>query len=302
MFYKNIFYILKPIIPRKIQIFLRRILIKQKAKKYKDIWPIDENAKEKPEGWNGWPGQKKFAVILTHDVETNNGQAKCHQLMELEERLGFRSSFNFVPERYNVSPELRNNLVNRGFEVGVHGLNHDGNLYKSRKIFQDRAMRINHYLNDWKAVGFRSPSMHHNLDWLHELDIRYDASTFDTDPFEPQPDGVRTIFPFWVSNNSSDSGYVELPYTLVQDFTLFILFNANDINIWKEKVDWIAIHGGMVLVNVHPDYMFFGGKKISIDEFPAEYYENFLNYIKSEYHGLYWHALPKEVARFWKSK
>jgi hypothetical protein len=37
-----------------------------------------------------------------------------------------------------------------------------------------------------------------NLDWLHDLDVQYDASTFDTDPFEPQPDGRHTMFPFWM--------------------------------------------------------------------------------------------------------
>src|ERR1700746_3430317 len=50
--------------------------------------------------------------------------------------------------------------------------------------------------------------MFHKLDWLHDLDIEYDASTFDTDPFEPQPDGHGTIFPFWVPKGD-DGGYVE---------------------------------------------------------------------------------------------
>ena len=47
----------------------------------------------------------------------------------------------------------------------------------------------------WKA--FRSPAMQHKS-WLHELEVEYAKSTFDTDPFEPQPDAARTIFPFWV--------------------------------------------------------------------------------------------------------
>ena len=38
--------------------------------------------------------------------------------------------------------------------------------------------------------------MHHNLDWISELEIDYDMSTFDTDPFEPMPQGAGTIFPF----------------------------------------------------------------------------------------------------------
>lgn len=44
----------------------------------------------------------------------------------------------------------------------------------------------------------QGPAVHHNLEWIGELDIEYDLSTFDTDPFMPQPDGVGTIFPFLV--------------------------------------------------------------------------------------------------------
>jgi len=46
--------------------------------------------------------------------------------------------------------------------------------------------------------------MFHNLKWIHDLNISYDASTFDTDPFEPQHDRAGTIFPFWVNGNDGD--------------------------------------------------------------------------------------------------
>ena len=299
MIKKNIFYFIKPLIPRRLQIYLRSKLVHWKRLKYSDIWPIDEISKKSPADWSGWPEQKKFAVVLTHDVESKKGQERCRLLAELEENLGFRSYFNFVPERYQDSQELRENFMSRGFEVGVHGLNHDGSLYRTKKIFKKRALKINEYLNDWGAVGFRSPSMHHNLEWLHHLNIKYDASTFDTDPFEPQPDGMRTIFPLWVPNCTLKGGYVELPYTLVQDFTLFILMREPNIKIWTEKVDWIAKYGGMVLVNVHPDYINFGGSKIAIDEFPVKLYTDLLNYIKEKYNNLYWCALPKDIANFW---
>ena len=61
------------------------------------------------------------------------------------------------------SEELRNYLTENGFEVGVHGLNHDGKYYNSRAIFRERALKINRYIRDWGSVGFRSPSMLHNL-------------------------------------------------------------------------------------------------------------------------------------------
>jgi hypothetical protein len=69
--------------------------------------------------WQGWPDGKKFAFVLTHDVESSAGLANCRSLAQLEMELGFRSSFNFVPEgKYRVPAELRDELTARGFEVG----------------------------------------------------------------------------------------------------------------------------------------------------------------------------------------
>jgi hypothetical protein len=136
--------------------------------------------------------------VLTHDVESSQGVGKCRELARIEENLGFRSSFNFVAEKYAVPGDLRRYLAWKGFEIGIHGLYHDGKYFDSKEEFLKRADRINRYLKDWNVVGFRTPSMLHNLEWLHALDIQYDSSTFDTDPFEPQSDGIGTIFPFFV--------------------------------------------------------------------------------------------------------
>ena len=296
----KIYYQLKPFIPGSLQITLRRMVIQRKRKLYEDVWPIDEKAGALPEGWSGWPDGKKFALVLMHDVDTEKGHEKCLDLAQIDERMGFRSSFNFVPERYNVSSEVRRILGEKGFEVGVHGLKHDGKLFSSRKRFQEQAVRINHYLKDWKSVGFVSPSMHRNLDWVHDLNVEYDASTFDTDPFEPQPEGLGSIFPFFVNGNSIQKGYVELPYTLPQDHTLFVIMGEKGIDIWKQKLDWIVKNGGMALLITHPDYMSFSGKKPASGEYPAKYYYNeFLEYIKETYKDQYWNALPRDVALFW---
>jgi len=294
------YYMLRPLIPRPVQVFLRRAAVRRKRGRVADIWPIDRRCGTPPPGWGGWPEGRRFAVVLTHDVDTAEGQRKSHELIRLEEAMGVRSSFNFVAERYPVSSELRARLSEADFEVGVHGLYHDGKLYESWETFRDRAIRINRYLSDWGAVGFRSPAMHHNLDWIHEFDIEYDASTFDTDPFEPQSDGVGTIFPFLVGGEDGRRGYIELPYTLPQDFTLFVLLRERGIEIWKRKLDWIAESGGMALLNTHPDYMNFGDGAPGNEEYPAEHYREFLSYLRTRYRGKYWAALPREMARFWR--
>ncbi|MDO5575702.1 MAG: hypothetical protein Q4F84_01370 [Fibrobacter sp.] len=295
---KSIYYTLKPCMPRKLQLFIRRKFILYKRERCRDIWPIDKFAGEPPLNWQSWPERKKFALVLTHDVEMDEGQSKCMNLSQVEEGYGLLSSFNFVPERYAVSPVLRLYLENRGFEIGVHDLNHDGKLFSSEKMFESRMPRINRYLKEWNAVGFRAGAMHHNLEWIGKLNIEYDCSTFDTDPFEPQPDGVKTIFPFWVPN--MNGGFAELPYTLPQDFTLFILMRMDGCEIWKRKLDWIAEKGGMVLVNTHPDYMYFNDSEYGDDKYSVEIYREFLEYIYKRYNGQYWNALPRELASFVK--
>jgi glycosyltransferase involved in cell wall biosynthesis len=258
-------------------------------------WPINQLAGSAPEWWTGWPNNKKFAFVLTHDAEGQKGLDRCQELAEMEMSLGFRSSFNFVPEGEYATPRsLRDFLTTDGFEVGVHDFRHDGKLYRSRINFNRHAQKINQYLREWGAVGFRSAFMLHNFDWLRDLNILYDASGFDTDPFEPQPDGVNTIFPFWVERYNG-SGYVELPYTLAQDSTLFLLLRHSGIDTWIEKLDWVARHGGLALVNVHPDYVSFNDCRQSA-EYSAKLYQSLLEYVSKRYQHEAWFALPKDVA------
>lgn len=293
------YYFIKPFIPRFLQISMRHKLAVYKRNLFHDVWPIDERSGGLPSLWNGWPLKKQFALLLTHDVEKAAGFDKVSTLVQLEKQLGFRSAFYFVPERYNIAGENLLALNKDGFEVGVHGLKHDGKLFKDYKTFAERAKKINIYLNKWNARGFRAPCMHHNLEWMHALNIEYDASTFDTDPFEPQPDGVGTIFPFIVKENSTQHQYVELPYTLPQDCTLFVILKEKNIDIWKQKLNWIVEKGGMALIDTHPDYMNFDAAKFKSDEYPADYYFDFLQYILRNFKDQYWHVLPKDCARFW---
>lgn len=325
MFRNRLYYHVKPLIPWSVRMGVRRFFARRKRARTGDIWPIYPGSEQPPPGWPGWPDGRQFAFVLTHDVEGPDGLAKVRQLAELELSLGFRSCFNFIPEgRYRVPAELRAWLTSNGFEVGVHDLRHDGHLFRSREEFARNARRINAYLREWKAVGFRAGFMLHQLDWLHDLDIQYDGSTFDTDPFEPQPYGQHTIFPFWVAARSAppspnfdlptptpraaspsslnipQRGYVELPYTLPQDSTLFFVLQEESPEIWLRKLDWIAQRGGMALVNVHPDYVRLPGQPVSAHTYPLENYTVLLQYVRDQYAARCWHAKPHEISQFAK--
>jgi len=87
---------------------------------------------------------------------------------------------------------------------------------------------------------------------------------------------------------------------LPQDSTVFILFQEKTPEVWQTKLDWIAEHGGMALVNVHPDYINFSSSR-NRRQYDASLYSDFLSYISTRYGGQYWNPLPKELARWFRS-
>ena len=294
----KLFYLVKPFVSRRLQFRIRRLMVRSKLKRYRNVWPIDERASAMPNWFAGWPEGKKFSLLITHDVEQVRGLRKIEALITMDEKYGMQSAFGLVPERYEVTPDVIDLLKAHKRELYVHDLNHDGKLFSNYSLFHQRVKWINHYLHSWKAEGFRAGAMHHNLDWIGELDINYDMSTFDTDPFEPMPDGVSTIFPFVATSYSTNRTYVEIPYTLPQDLMSLVLHPSRSIDLWKKKVEWIAKQSGMVLVNVHPDYIAFNNAELSFDTYSINMYEEFLKFIQENYQGTFWNPTPKEMCIF----
>lgn len=233
-----------------------------------------------------WPDGAEFAFVPTHDVEGSDGMRRIEQIAALEEDLGFRSSWNIVPHLYPVDLGLLRDLRSRGFEIGVHGYNHDGKLFTSRRIFSRRVPAINAALETFEATGFRAPMVHRNLEWQQGIESDYDASCFDIDPFQAMPGGVGSVWPFIVGR------FVELPYTMPQDHTLFVTLGERDGRIWEEKLDYVAALGGMAMLITHPDYLDTDSKIAA--------YRNLLEKARTM-NGM-WHALPSEVAQWWRMR
>jgi peptidoglycan/xylan/chitin deacetylase (PgdA/CDA1 family) len=296
---KRLYYQFKPLLPRPLINLLKSTNARKANNNSLLRWPIEDrfvqfqwevlNQLKKSYEGNGishkplWPDEYQFAFVLTHDIETSEGQSFVRDLANLEEEFGFRSSFNFVPERYDLDFHLMQELRQRDFEIGIHGLKHDGKLFRSKTEFTERAHKINQYLKEFDAVGFRAPLMHRNPYWMQALEIEYDLSFFDTDPYEPIPGGCMSIWPFFIGH------FVELPYTLVQDSTLGLVLGENTPRIWMEKVAFIEQYRGMALLNSHPDYL----SQPDI----WNIYVKFLMEMKEK--NNFWHALPREVARWW---
>lgn len=299
---RRLYYRLKPFLPRPLVVRARRGRLARARRGFPLGWPIEDRYRRFLWSVIGellrlvgrceapfisfWPDGAAHALVLTHDVEGEDGQHYVREVADLEERLGFRSSFNFVAERYPLDAALIADLADRGFEVGVHGRRHDGLELRSRRAFERHVPHINRQLRRLGAVGFRSPLTHRHAEWMQALEIEYDASFFDSDPFEPMPGGTMSLWPFTIGR------FVELPYTLVQDFTLVDLLGERRPRLWLDKAAYVRRFCGMTLLNSHPDYLRGGDYR--------RVYEAFLREQRDD--GACWRALPREVARWWRRR
>jgi hypothetical protein len=295
------YYRVRRLLPRGAQIWLRRRYSRVQGRIAFPRWPAETALHDFFDLFLGllarvagepvpfiapWPDGHDWALVLTHDVETAEGLEGMRPILELERALGLRSSWNFVPRRYEVGESLVRNLRDDGFEIGVHGLRHDGRELVSLSRLHKRLPGMHEAARRWNAVGFRSPASHRNWDWMPLLGFDYDSSYPDTDPYEPQSGGCCTWLPFF------NQGMVELPITMPHDHNLFVILDEKDERMWIEKAEFLRERGGMALIVTHPDYF--------VDERILVSYERFVRRYADEPRA--WKALPRDVSSWWRRR
>lgn len=296
----RVYYRGRDLLPRPAQIWLRRLYALEQRRTPFPSWPAEtalhdffdlftailvELAGEPLPRLAAWPDGYSWALVLTHDVEHAAGLAAVEQLVALERRLGLRSSFNLVPRRYQVEDQAVRELIDAGFEVGVHGLYHDGRDLESRELLRERLPGMRAAAERWGAVGFRSPATHRNWELMPELGFDYDSSYPDTDPFEPQAGGCCTWLPYF------NREMIELPLTMPQDHTMFVILRRDE-SLWMEKAELLRARGGMALIDTHPDYL--------IDQRIMRGYARLLERYAPD--ATAWKPLPAEVSAWWRDR
>jgi peptidoglycan/xylan/chitin deacetylase (PgdA/CDA1 family) len=295
------FYRVKQFLPRRVQIQGRRMLIRRQGLPDFPRWPIDMSVsrllrffayclvlacgENQPEFRWFWPPPHSAAMILTHDVETAEGVSLAVELADLEQTHGFRSSFN-LGGWYEVDPGVVRELTERGFEIGIHGLRHDRTLFSSRAAFDAQRPELASLASRFGAEGFRSPSTYRVFDWLAELPVSYDGSIPHSDPFEPQPGGCCSLWPFFIGD------VVELPYTLPQDYTVFTLLGQTSPALWIEQANRIADEHGLIHTLSHPDRGYLAERR------NRDWYREFLLALSER--DEIWKPLPRELAAWWR--
>ena len=142
------YYAVRPLIPRRVQLFARRrySVIQRRAEFPR--WPIEPSLHDFYD-WFGhllaeiagtpvpyiapWPRGQRWALVLTHDVETDAGRDRIGDLRAVENGSDC-VCVEFRPRRYTTPLVLIDDLTDAGFEVGVHGLYHDGRDLSPKRL------------------------------------------------------------------------------------------------------------------------------------------------------------------------
>jgi peptidoglycan/xylan/chitin deacetylase (PgdA/CDA1 family) len=293
---KQPYYRLRPLLPRRLQIAMRRRFARVQQRSAFPAWPAETALEDffaflfelaGPVPWIApWPDGREWAIVLTHDVETDVGYAHMEALCEIEEGAGYRSSFNLVPGRYRVDDADVEALKARGFEVGGHSMRHDGLEFSSREALDTWLPEMRVHAERWDAVGFRSPSTNRVWELMPLTGFDYDSSYPDSDPFEPTPGGCCSWLPFF------NEAQVELPVTLPQDHLVFVILERGDEALWVEKASFLRERGGMALMIVHPDYM--------LQQERLDAYRRYLERFATD--DTVWRALPREASAWWRRR
>lgn len=303
---RDIYYQMRPLLGVPLRRQMQRLYLRGWKRITFPKWPVDTsvetiherllalqmkagNLNKLPFVWF-WPKGSPSCTIVTHDVEDSRGLTFSHDLMDLNDRFGIKSSFQVVPEkRYPVPWSVLAHIRARGFEVNVHDLDHDGRLFSDHETFLQRAKRINQHGREFKSKGFRSAIMYRNADWLEALDFSYDMSFPNVAHLDPQRGGCCTVMPYFIGK------ILELPLTTIQDYSLFEILNDYSTRLWEQQIEIIRRKNGLMSFLVHPDYI--------IDKRPRSVYEQLLAMLADlRARGETWIALPSEVADWWRAR
>ena len=262
----ELYYLIRPLLP----VGVRRRLQKTRMSNWKTLkfprWPVDnrvdllfeqlllmslrsQRLERIPFIWF-WPDGAQSCAIMTHDVDTQVGRDFCPAVMDLEDAYGIKSCFYVVPERrYEVTKEYLESLRNRGFEISVHDLTHERNLFRNRKEFLKCAEKINAYGKEFGAIGFRAGALYRNQQWFDVLKFSYDTSVPNIGHLEAQRGGCCTVMPYFVGD------ILELPVTTTQDYALFNYLNEYSTDLWIHQTELIMEKHGLINIIIHPDYI-----------------------------------------------
>jgi hypothetical protein len=247
-----------------------------------------------------WERGKEYVASVTHDTESRKGlEEGAPNLLDVETKLGIRSTWNLPSDRYAVSTPVLRDLAKVG-DIGAHDTRHDGRLIlvsleaKTQRATQSK--RKLELTGNTTVLGFRSPLLQHSRELLTAVEkagYEFDSSVPSWEPLSPtsqKPHGMGTVFPLQID------GIIEIPVTLPQDHQFLRIMGLSPRETVNELLHlsaWIRMIGGACIILVHPDYEF------GQPEYQTEYARLLEEFRKDPQCKI---MTMKEIARWWKMR
>lgn len=195
----------------------------------------------------------RVPLLLTHDVDTQEGMRKLPALLDLEARNGFASLSFLVTHRYSLADELMARAVAQGHRFAIHDTYHDNRIaYLSPEQVRNRIRQAKERLGSNGISAFRSPAFLRSKSLYEGLrgEIDFDFSASDWALAWPHPgDGLKTPFPVRLGK------LVCIPTNLPRDGEMLALgMKPKQMRaLVQSKATQLAAVGAPAIFLAHPD-------------------------------------------------
>ncbi|MBJ93135.1 MAG: hypothetical protein CMP23_01530 [Rickettsiales bacterium] len=241
-----------------------------------------------------WPEGKRYAFLMTHDIDTRAGMRKAGQVLDEMVELGLKPCFFLVAHGYDWDPGFCEAVRNAGGEIALHGDAHDNRLsFLSGARIGERLDSTREIIEQHQIRGFRSPSLLVSDHLYEQLGQRFDWDSSvpdcDTHTLLGPRRGCGTIFPF------RRKGTLVVPITMPADDRLLLLgYRGMELlSVLRRKWSYVRKTGGLCHFLTHPEPHLFGH-----------------NVLRDLYRALIqealdlddcWIATPSMIADYWNS-
>jgi peptidoglycan/xylan/chitin deacetylase (PgdA/CDA1 family) len=255
-------------VPSALRSLLARLLgrrLRHREQQWADFpaWPLDLSS-DLLEDWasgrrSPW-ADGTTPVVLSHDLDSAEGARNLvHRFLDLEERVGARSTNFVVPCAWPVDHGLLREVQRRGHEIGIHGYDHSNRTSFLPAEQQTRRLLAGAQFGaPYDVRGYRSPSLLRTRSLIAGLSrhYAYDSSIPTSGgPFPVPNNGCASARPFRLAD------LIELPLSLPRDGSLLFLGYrpAAITDLWQTCAEHVHRSGGVVVLLTHCEQRFSGG-------------------------------------------
>jgi hypothetical protein len=206
------------------------------------------------------------SLVITHDVDTEQGCKRASQLKAIEDDLDLKSTWFLVSDEYSIGRDVVRDLACS--RIGSHDLKHDGRLLSLRHEelvprLRKSKLKLESIFEN-KVECFRSPLLQFSRAIVSAVGRAGYTHDFSLPCWEPVHPSTMGGFGVECVQRFEIDGVVETPLTLFQDHQVLKILHMNTheaIKFWIEQAKLVRSLAGDIVLSVHPDYSF--GRSLS---------------------------------------